>query len=43
MLVALPEILRRWRIVSTSTEISYDYALALRPRSLKGVRLETLR
>lgn len=42
MLVALPEILRRWRIVSTSPDISYDYALALRPQSLTSVRLEAL-
>lgn len=42
MLVALPEILRRWRIVSNSTEITYDYSLALRPRSLEGVQLEKL-
>ena len=42
MLVALPEILRKWRIVSTLPDVSYDYALALRPRSLAGVRLEAL-
>lgn len=42
MLVALPEILRRWRIVSASPDVSYDYALALRPQSLTGVRLEAL-
>jgi cytochrome P450 len=42
MLVALPEILRRWRIVSLSSDISYDYAISLRPRSLNTVRLEAL-
>lgn len=42
MLVALPEILRRWRIVSASADVSYDYALALRPRSLRGVQMIAL-
>ena len=42
MLLALPGILRKWRIVSTLPDVSYDYALALRPRSLAGVRLEAL-
>jgi len=42
MLVALPEILRRWRIISDSSDVSYDYALVMRPRSLNTVRLEAL-
>jgi cytochrome P450 len=42
MLVALPAILQRWRIVSASSDISYDYALALRPHDLSTVQLEAL-
>ena len=42
MLAALPEILRRWRIVSVSSDLSHDYAIGLRPRNLNSVRLEAL-
>jgi cytochrome P450 len=42
MLAALPEILRRWRIVPVSPDLSHDYAIALRPRNLNSVRLEAL-
>lgn len=42
LLSALPQILLRWRIVSDSADVAYDYALALRPHTLGGVRLQAL-
>lgn len=42
LLSALPQILRRWRIVAGSTDVSYDYALTLRPHTLDGIRLQAL-
>lgn len=42
LLSALPQILRRWRIVSDSADVAYDYALALRPSTLGGVHLQAL-
>ncbi len=42
LLSALPQILRRWRIVSDSADVAYDYALALRPQTLASVRLQPL-
>lgn len=41
MMVALSLIVKRWRIQSTPDNIGYDYALALRPRSLEKVQLQT--
>lgn len=43
LLIGLPLILKRWRITTSSADIGYDYALALRPRSLDGVYLEAVR
>ena len=42
MLTAMSAILRKWQIFTDEADVGYEYALAMRPASLGGVRIEAI-
>jgi cytochrome P450 len=42
MMTAMPAILRKWHITTDQVDIGFEYALAMRPASLAGIRIAAI-